>query len=507
MEDHLEKYFDVIVIGAGLGGLVCGAYLAKNRLKTLVIEQHSIPGGYCTSFRRKGFSFDTAVHFLEGLDEGGGFYNILKDLKVEKEIEFIRMDPLYKIIYPDECISIPADLDEYIGLLSKKFPDEKEGISKLFDTIKKLKEEFQQLPTSLKIRDILLFPGKFPLTFKYYKKTFAEMMADFIKDAKLKAIISAGWLSIGLPPSKVSALYMCIILHYAHVEGLYRPKGGAQALADLLAQALASYEGILRLKTKATRILVEKNRVIGVETSTGEKLQTKCVVSNVDARQTFFNLIGREKLNRKLLERLERMEPAISFFQVWMGIAVDLRNTGVNESEILYYSTYDPDEIYDSCLMGKYEKICSITIPSLLHPGLAPEGKHVMSLLYPISYDFEKQWRGENGKRGEEYQNLKDEVTKRLIKTAERVVPGLSEHIVVREAATPLTLERYTLNYKGAAYGWAHVPDQVGANRLQPRTHIKGLYLAGHWTTPGGGTIAVAWSGKITAEMIIKEQF
>lgn len=506
MKENLEKY-DVIVIGAGLGGLVCGAYLAKNKLKTLVVEQYSVPGGYCTSFKRKGFTFDAAVHFLEGLEEGGEFYQILKDLGIEKEIEFTRMDPLYRIFYPDESISIPADLDEYIALLSKKFPEEKGGISKLFDTIKKLAEDIQQLPTSLKIHDIVLFPLKFPLIFKYYKKTFAEMMADFIKDAKLKSIISAGWPCAGLPPSKVSALYMCSFLHAAHVESFYRLKGGAQTLADLLAKALARYGGVLQLKTKATRIMVENNRVIGIETSKGEKMHAKCVVSNIDARQNFFNLIGREKLNRKFSERLERMEPSISFFQVWLGIDIDPRDKGVNESEIFYYSSYDTNEIYDSCVAGEFEDMCGISIPTLLDPDLAPEGKHVMSIIFPVSYDFENQWRMENNKRGEEYQNLKDEVTTRLIKTAERVVPGLPEHIVVSEAATPPTFERYTLNYKGAAYGWAHVPDQVGTNRLQPKTHIKGLYLAGHWTTPGGGTITVALSGKTTAKMIINELF
>lgn len=98
------------------------------------------------------------------------------------------MDPLYRIFYPDESITIPADLDEYIALLSKKIPDEKEGISKLFDTIKNLAEDIQRLPTSLKIWDIMLFPLKFPLIFKYYKKTFADMMADFIMDTKLKSI-------------------------------------------------------------------------------------------------------------------------------------------------------------------------------------------------------------------------------------------------------------------------------------------------------------------------------
>lgn len=416
------------------------------------------------------------------------------------------MDPLYRIFYPDESITIPADLDEYIALLSKKFPDEKEGISKLFDTIKNLAEDIQRLPTSLKIWDIMLFPLKFPLIFKYYKKTFADMMADFIMDAKLKSIISAGWPCAGLPPSKVSALYMCVFLHSAHVEGFYRTKGGAQAFVDLLVKALARYGGVLQLKTKAAKIQVENNRVIGVETSKGERVHAKCIVSNIDARQTFLNLIGREKLNRKFSERLERKEPSISFFQAWLGIDVDPRNNGVNESEILYYSSYNTDEIYDSCLTGGFESMCAISIPSLLDPNLAPEGKHVIGILYPVSYDFEQQWMMENEKRGQEYQNLKVKVTNRLIKTVERVVPRLSEHIIVSEAATPLTLGRYTLNYKGAAYGWAHVPDQVGTNRLQPKTHIKGLYLAGHWTTPGGGTIAVALSGKTTAEMILKKQ-
>jgi len=499
-----DKKYDVVIIGAGIGGLTCGALLAKNGLKTLLIEQHSIPGGYCTSFKRKGFIFDAAVHFSEGLREGGRFYQILKELEVEKEIELHRIDPLYRVFFGDESFSIPADLKEYISMLSKKFPKEEKGISELFETIKRLKKEAEKLPSPLRIWNKIFVPLKFPLIFKYYKKTFAEMLADFIKDVRLKAIISAGWPYVGLPPSKISATQMAGYLYSAHFEGHYYPKSGTQVLVSTLAKALEKYGGELQLGTKVTKIFVENNKAVGVETAKGNKINAKYVVSNADARQTFLNLIGPEKLSDMFLNRLNQMEPSISFFQVWLGVDMNLRDKGINEHEIFCYASYDPDYVYDLCMQGKLEAGCGICIPTLNDPSLAPENKHIVSLIYPIPYDCRENWEVENGKRGSSYKKLKDEMMHQLVKTAERVIPELSEHIILSEAATPLTLERYTQNYRGAAYGWASTPDQSGISRLQPKTPIKNLYLAGHWTTTGGGTITVAISGKNTAEMIIK---
>ena len=503
-ENETTKY-DAVIIGAGLGGLTCGSILAKNGFKTLIIEQHSIPGGYCTSFERKGFVFDAAVHFSERLGEGGTFYQILKDLGVEKGIEAYKIDPLYRVFFGDESFSIPADLNEYITMLSKKFPKEEKGISELFETIKRLKEETEKLQTPLHIWNKMLVPLKYPLIFKYYKKTFAEMLADFIKDAKLRSIISAGWPYIGLPPSTVSAIQMAGYLYSAHFEGHYYPKGGAQVLANTLVKAHRKYGGELQLGTEVTKILVENNKATGVETAKGNKISAKYVVCNADARQTFLNLIGSDKLYSSFLNRLKRMEPSISFFQVWLGVDMNLRDTGIIEYEILCYPSYDLDYAYNSCLQGKFEEGFGICTPTLCDPGLAPENKHIISLIYPIPYDYKENWETENGKRGSSYKKLKNEAMHRLIKTAERIIPGLSEHIMLSEAATPLTLERYTWNYKGAGYGWASTPDQSGTSRLPPKTPIKNLYLAGHWTTSGGGTITVALSGRNTAEMIIRD--
>lgn len=495
--DTLESY-DVVIIGSGIGGLTCGALLSKKGFHVLVAEKHSTPGGYCTSFRRKEFVFDSAVHFSEGLGEGGTFYTILKELKVENKVEFYRLDPLYKAIFGEDSFSVPADLKGYMTMLSDEFPQE-EGIYTLFETIKKLDQEINDLPAVLETWGKMLVPLKFPTVFKYYKKPFGDMMADCIQDKRLQSVISAGWPYMGLPPSRVSALQMAEHLYIAHVEGHYYPRGGTQVLADTLVNALKNYGGELELNTRVKRILVENKRAVGIETD--KKMHATYVVSNADARQTFLNLVGSEKIPGTLLNQLNSMQPSISFFQVWLGIDIDLKDA--KEHEIFLYPGYDCDYVYESALEGIIGRGCGICIPTLADPGLSPENYHIVSIIYPVPYSYKNTWETKNNKRGAPYKALKEEVKQKLIKTAEKVIPGLSDHIIVSEAATPVTLQRYTLNWKGAAYGWDQTPDQSSTNRLQPKTPVKNLYLAGHWTTPGGGTVAVATSGKNTAEMII----
>lgn len=501
-----SKKYDVIVIGAGLGGLTCGALLAKKGLKTLIFEQHSLPGGYCTSFKRNGFTFDSAVHFVEGLGKKGRFYQILKELRIEKKLGTCKLDPLYRVIYPNRSIHVPAKLDEYIELLSTEFPSEEESIYKFFNTVEKLNDETQRLPYPLRVWNLVFFPMRFRLIFKFYKKTFAEMLSKFFRDEKLKAIISAGWPYVGLPPSQVSAISMCGYLYSAHFEGFYYPRGGTQALADALADALAKYGGELRLGTRVNRILIENGRAVGVETSSGEKIGAKFIVSNADARQTFLQLVNRKWLDKEFVMNLKMMEPSTSFFQAWLGVDIDPRKLGVREVETFLYPSYDIDKIYRTSLRGEIGNGCGICIPSLVDPTLAPNGKHCVSLIYPAPYDFEQRWRTRGGKRGEQYQKLKHQVKLQLIKTAEKVLPGLSKHVIVGDAATPVTCERYTSNYMGAAYGWAQTPNQSGKNRLQQITPIKNLYLVGHWTTPGGGTITAALSGQNAAKLIVRSE-
>jgi phytoene dehydrogenase-like protein len=144
-----------------------------------------------------------------------------------------------------------------------------------------------------------------------------------------------------------------------------------------------------------------------------------------------------------------------------------------------------------------------ITIPTLLDPSLAPPGHHIVRLMTPAPYGFRDGWGWNDQSR---YRIIKKEMTQRLIRLVEgRYLPGLSRHCVVIEAATPCTLERYTANEKGATYGLAPTPGQIGRGRPASRTSVHGLYLAGHYTRPAHGIVGAALSGRFAADMISRE--
>ena len=135
-KDSLYTYYDVIVIGAGIAGLVCAAFLAKGGKKVLILEQHSIPGGYCTSFKRKGFNFDAAVHHIGGCGKWGIVGRCFKTLGIE--MDFYPLDPMDHLIFPHFSIEIPADLDEYIVRLQACYSLERDKIKDFFRDFIKL---------------------------------------------------------------------------------------------------------------------------------------------------------------------------------------------------------------------------------------------------------------------------------------------------------------------------------------------------------------------------------
>jgi len=136
-------------------------------------------------------------------------------------------------------------------------------------------------------------------------------------------------------------------------------------------------------------------------------------------------------------------------------------------------------------------------------PTCAPPGKSVVVLCTGGAYDWEDRWRIEDGI--DAYHELKEEVADRMIKVAERMVPGLRESIEEMEIGTPLTMERYTSNYKGSMIGWAPTPEQSMLNRMKQEGPIDNLFLAGAWTFPGGGQSACLMSGNAAAKKILKK--
>jgi prolycopene isomerase len=274
------------------------------------------------------------------------------------------------------------------------------------------------------------------------------------------------------------------------------------AIAQALEAALRQAGGEVLLKTAAQRIVVEGGRVKGVATEKGDLLLSDRVVAAINIRRCLTDLLPEEE-RRRFARVVAGLEYSLSSFLVYLGVQMDL------DRQVFPYFTYlstgDAQREYEQLLQGEQPDDPSVivTIPTLLDPCLAPEGNHIVRLMAPASYGFGNEW-GAGDRAG--YRRIKEDAAQRLIRLVEeRYIPGLSEHCTYREAATPLTLERYTANERGASYGLAPTPGQIGRGRPANRTALPGLYLAGHYTRPAHGIVGAAISGRFVADMMSKE--
>jgi phytoene dehydrogenase-like protein len=337
--------YDAIIIGSGLGGLSCGAYLAKNGWKVLVLEKHSLPGGYATSFKRGSFTFDVALHIINGVGKGQNTYKFLEWCGVGDKIEFLKLKYFMRFIFPGLDLRLPSgDLNKVMSVLENNFPHEKEGIRNLFnqavniytDTFKFLcagAPFWLQLPIFP-----LIYRGLFPVL----NKTGGQFFNKHLRNERLKAILLGNWLFYGLPPSKLNIIYTVMgNLDYL-MMGAYYPKGGNQVVSDSFVDVIKQNKGEVVLNSEVSSIAIEDRKAVGVITTRGDKFYGNKIISNACAEETFINLIGKEKLPERFLNRMDKMERSSSLFCIYLGLNEEFTSKLENREdyEIIVLNTH-----------------------------------------------------------------------------------------------------------------------------------------------------------------------
>lgn len=502
--------FDALIIGSGLGGLSCAAAFARQGFKPLVLEQHYVPGGYATTFKRPGgFVFDVSLHSTT-MGERNGVVNLIPGFPEIKEVEFVPHPYLYRAIFPDHDFRVPQkNLEKYIDILSGYFPGEKPGIEGIIEDMEGLSRDLNKYSQAHGQVDMSRFPVDFPYLFKSFNKTWGALVDTRIKNSRLKAIISSLWGYFGLPPSKLSSFYYALpTINYLSSGGYY-PKGRSQEISNAFVKFIENKGGIVKLKTPVEKILVKDHTAYGVKTADGTEYKGKVVVSNANAFDTFLKMMDEKEFLKSYLATFETYNVSLSSFQVFLGLNKDLvRKVGLEDSEIFYSPGYDDDAAYKAFLEADVENSgYGITLYDNVYKGYSPAGKNTVNILVLQGYKhWEKYepdyWKGNKKQYREEKERMAEILIKKVEKT---VLPGLSAAVEVKEIGTPLTNLRYTRNYRGAIYGWDQTMNNTGANRVPHITPIKNLYLTGAWTQPGHGYGAVIPSGLSCFAEIMKK--
>ncbi|MBT5871805.1 MAG: NAD(P)/FAD-dependent oxidoreductase [Candidatus Latescibacteria bacterium] len=484
LRDGPQDSYDAVIIGAGIGGLICANLLAREGQRVLLVEQHFMVGGYCSAFRRKGYTFDAATHSYPLLGNPGTITGrLLRDLNITTE--WIEIDPIDPVHFPDGSrFSVPHDFEAYLARMKAEFPEESETLDSFFAVVRR----------AHRYGLLYYFRGRdTPQLDPYRDLTVRQMLDRYFRNPKLKLLLTADSPHWGCPPCRTSFVFDSM-LKLSYFLGTYYPRGGSQVFSDEIAQRFEESGGHILLNSLVRRIQVKDGRVCGVEIETGsvrnrslKRVRSEVVISNGDLRQTLEKMVGVNHLDPTYMKHVQSLRPTFPCFLVYIGLK-GMCNEVLAESQGYHWNALDPDQL------GRNGLRFNIFVPTLYDPELAPPGGHVMIVQKVIdpSYYTAKNWASH-----------KAIIEQYIMDHLKMTIPEVSEKIVIKEGASAFTSHRYTLNTQGAMLGWEMSPEQLGENRIGVVGPIPGLYFTGHWVQPGGGVTPVIISGMQAAKAVM----
>ncbi len=504
---------DVVVVGAGLGGLCTAAHLAMAGERVVVVDRHSVAGGNGTVFTHDGYEFDVGLHYIGDCGPGGSIPRVLGSLGIELTYREMDPDGFDTFVFDDGTrFAVPKDVDAFRARLHETFPDEGAGIDGYLDVVVGIDAE-------------LTGRGPGPVVVAHLSTTLGEVFDELALSPRLRTVLSGQHGTYALPPSRVSLLlHAVLVMHY--LKGAYYPEGGGQVIADRLAEVVTAHGGTILLQTPVEEILVEPGpdgpAVAGVRlhvpsskraAGVPEVIRAPAVVSNADLKATLTRLVPPGVLPDEVVAAAEGYEMTLPLFVVYLILDRDLADEMPNTN--LWMLGDDVEAEYERLFAGELSDrpMTYITSASLKDPTntrLCAPGQTNVQVMTLVPADH--AWWGLHGggpaageryRTNEAYRARKQEVRDLLIARAERVIPGLEASIVHEECATPVTHERFVRSTGGTSYGIAATPEQFGLNRPGYTTALPGLFLVGASTTTGHGIGGALAGGPRCAKAVL----
>lgn len=461
----MKEGYDIVIIGAGLGGLECGVTLSKEGYRVCVLEKNTRPGGCLQSFYRKGYLLDTGIHYIGSMDEGKilrqyfHYFGILDELKMQR----LDQEAFDVVSYQGKEYPYAMGQAFFVERLAEYFPAEYKNLCLYAGRLK----EIGELISVEHLKQGNLSAGGW----EYFGQSAWEEIQKITADVVLQQVLAGTNLLYGGIRDK-STFYHHAMINNSNLDGAYRFTGGSMQLANSLAGKIKANGGDVFCNAEVKRIIVENRKVTAVETWQGEKIAAKYVISAIHPQLTL-KLTDKNHLIRKAyISRIHTLENSYGVFTAYLMMKKDCFPY-FNKN---YYFHTGRQVWYDQMKKGQ-ENVCMASMSANVDHGAYTD---VVSLIAPMEWEQLRLWEDTGiGKRGMEYEEFKEKKAKALVDMIAPYFPGLKENIEEIFVTTPLSFRDFTGTVDGSAYGVVKDYRQPLTTLISPRTKIENLLLTG----------------------------
>lgn len=489
---------DVVIIGSGIGGLECGAFLSKEGYDVCVIEKDRLSGGCLQTFSRNGYLMDTGFHYAGSMESGQVIGQCFRYLGIADSLKLRKLDEdgFDRIWFGGKTYAYASGFSRFGQVLSEQFPHEKDGIRKYVEKIR----EIGRIVSVDNFRKGFV-SSEDSVRFMYVPT--AGLIDTLVKDRTLRNVL-AGTGFLHEADRRRSSFYEHGMVMSSYLEGAYRCVDGSMQIADLLVARILGNGGTVMNSCRADRIAVEDGHVTGVGVTfadgTSAFLEAEYVISDIHPLNTLSILDSTSRIRPAYRDRIRSLDNTFGVFTLYLMME---KGTCPYENYNTYLHT--GDDVWFSREMDRSRfRSCLISMQPL---SSDPDHADVVTVMTPMYMDGLEEWENTRPEhRGEEYMDFKRRRSEELMEMISGCGISLSGKIVSTLATTPLSYRDYTGTPDGSAYGLVKDCRDPLRSMISPRSKVGNLFFTGQ-NVNEHGVLGVTLTSVVTCSELLGMEY
>lgn len=479
------KKYDVVVVGAGNGGLGAAVKVLTAGKSCLVLEKHNIPGGFASSFVRGRFEFEASLHEFNGIgtaDKPGSTRKLFEQLGVADKIEWIQLHNAYRLISDEEGydFTMPFGIDEFAKANDKLCEGGSKYVYRFIDLCKQIREAMNYLSESRGKPDPNIMMERYPDYLRCGSYTVKEGFEALNFPKIIVDNLNAYWCYLGADANNMSFLHYANMIYSYISDGAAIPRYRSHELSLAFETRIHELGGDIWFNSEVVKILTDKDkRVCGVLLSDGTQIETKHVIANCSPHNVYAKLLDKDAVPQRALQLSNFRKFSGRGFTIFLALNKSPQELNIRDHNYFIYDTCDNVKQYSFMKNLRGNGGQATVCLNNADPDCSPKGT---TILYMTTLFTSDVW---SGVKEEDYFKLKNEIAEYLIDRFEQathtVIHDCIEEIAV---ATPQTYARYCGHPQGCIYGYESQPRDGLLNRIQmveEDRFVEGLRIGGGW--------------------------